>query len=251
MGERKMREAFTYMFQDNKFWQKACVYMGILFLANLLSNYAKMLSFNCTSCTVSLPPAYYITFIAGYIINLIPLGYAYSCIKSLFEQNENYVLPTMDLKKNFITGLKFLLSIGLIFIPIILVTVLIYGIAYYNPIITVTALKFLDLVICILFLIYFIPFMSLFAKEESIFTLFKFRTATKAILNNKRNYFIALFISILFFIANYALGVLLAYIFHTYPVAQIAEMLISVVISTVVWTYIIFVINFLVAKAIK
>ena len=92
-----MKEAFTYMFKDNKFWAKGLSYLFLIFTANLLLNYAQTLLPPCPRCTVALPWQYWVCFISGTLINLIAVGYIFSCIKALVEQEENPILPLINI----------------------------------------------------------------------------------------------------------------------------------------------------------
>ena len=45
-----MLKSFYYMFKTEKFWVKGLCYMGLVFISNLLTNYAQTLVPACPKC---------------------------------------------------------------------------------------------------------------------------------------------------------------------------------------------------------
>ena len=103
MDNNSPTKAFTYMFKDNKFWQK---YWTFFFICLLL----------------------FIPIINIFI--LISLcGYFLNAIKSISEQNNNIIFPFYNFKKSFKSSLLFLLAV-IIFSPIIILWSLPYSLAF-------------------------------------------------------------------------------------------------------------------------
>ena len=79
-----MKEAFTYMFKDGKYLEKAFAYAGFVFLADFLANFSQYIKGSNLG---------FLMLILGYIVLFIPSGYGISCVKALMAQKENFVLP--------------------------------------------------------------------------------------------------------------------------------------------------------------
>ena len=98
-------EAFTYMFKDNKFFQKASFYFLFAFLSVFGGVLAETAEGDATLILLA-----FIIWILGLISNLFLSGYFISAIRALRTKSENFVLPMFNMGKTFILGLKCFLS---------------------------------------------------------------------------------------------------------------------------------------------
>ena len=170
-----MKEAFTYMFKDEKFWQKASMYLVMMFVANVFMFYSSAMS------AAKLPLNPFIPLL-GHLIMLIPLGYGFSCIKYLMQKPEEIVLPSVDLWANFVTGFKYFLSVLLIILAIVLCGIP-FGILKLN---FITVL--IGLLLGLAFAVLYVAFICLFSEKEMITNYFRFPSVMNIIKGNFGKY---------------------------------------------------------------
>jgi len=170
-----MKEAFTYMFKDEKFWQKAFMYFIVIFCVNVLTFYS-------TSIPKTQTVSILVLTLLSHLIMLISLGYAFSCIKYLMRKPEEIVLPSVDLWPNFISGLKYIAGAFLLILAVSVV---------YVPIL-LTKLPILNLLfVVLLFAVFgglYLAFICLFSEKEMITNYFRFPSVLKIVKDNIGKY---------------------------------------------------------------
>lgn len=246
-----MKEAFTYMFKDNKYLEKAGVYAGLVLLANLLLNYSQTMN----SSGIGL-----LLLLLGYLALFIPSGYGISCIKAIFTQDENIILPAINIKKNFILGFKIFVAgilLGLAIGGILLAVCIIFGIIgaltipkdYGTEVIgLIFLIPFLILAftIIIVYLVYGLAMSVIFAKKEFYTTFFKFDMANQLISQNPGKYFSSVGIYVLVFIAVIIVNTVPGIVLNN--LSSIGTIILSA-IQAVVGAYTIFVFAYITAKS--
>ena len=249
-----MKEAFTYMFKDNKFWIKGLSYLCLFFTANLFLNYAQTLLPQCPKCAVSVPCQYWVCFLIGTVINFVALGYIFSCIKALIEQKENPSLPFVNVLKDLYKGFKYAISFLLLILPLMLLTVLItYAIA------AITSCSFAGFIISkiiytaiFIFLVsLFIGFNWMFANKESFLNFFQFKKVFELIGANKKRYIGHLLLILVVFIINMILETGFIVSSALLRLSTICGLVYSGIFAAITGTYAAFVICKLTADSIK
>ena len=249
-----MKEAFTYMFKDNKFWVKGLCYLGFVFIANLLLNYAQTLLPPCPKCAPPLPWNYWVCFILGTILNLIPLGYMFTCIKAIIDQEETPVLPFINPLKDLLKGLKYSVAILIFLLPLLVVTMLIiFGIT------TLALGSAIGLVISKIFLISVILFVALiiigfnwiFANKDSLINFYRFKKVFEIIGAGKKKYFGHVGMVFLMFILNMLLEMGFGYTAGLLGIGTIPGLFVVGILAAITGTYTVFVICHLTANSVK
>lgn len=247
-----MVNAFNYMFKDNKYGQKALVLALITLLTQLCYNTADMYK----GCCSNVPPSaeYYILNILGTLIHMFAIGYGFACIKALFEQNDNYVLPFINLKNSFILGLKNYIAIFLFTTILAIITLIPVFIGYIIKTVPVVPLiiTFIILAATLIYIIlYTMAYAWIFAKTGSLTSYLRIRQATRLIKENKGSYWkaIGLFVLlIIIFAIPYVATTSICMAFVTNKIAYIA--IISLVAAAIT-AYTSFAGFFITAKAIN
>ena len=261
-----MLEAFSYMFKDNKYINKALIYFVFALLMNFCTIYSQTFSPSCAGgeCPVQSDPQVYIWMIAGAVIGLIPLGYQFSCIKALMEQKENYVLPTFNIAKNIWLGFKSLLGstlLGVIFGLIGIVFAIVFGIiaglcghdkasALGILIVAGIILVALALIAILAISIFSIAFTWIFANTGWITSYIRFKRAFQLIKTNPSTYWIAFGLMILIGFVAGIFG-LVGPIIGALTGSKFIASLIGSCIIALLSSYTAFASAFLVAKSIK
>lgn len=204
-----MKEAFTYMFKDNKFWNKFFI----------LSIFAFIYTFCSTVLTCSIKYDLHV-----YILSLIVLvcyilieGHRISVIGALQgKSTELKVLPYVNLKNNFVTGFKYTVAVILFSIPLFSIIAAcgytsVFSMTIGTPIRHTTmyivtiysvfmVLTLLFTLISALLINFVIPSaLIIFTKTKSVWNFYKFEEMLKIIKSNKKNYIIAV---IVYFLAG-------------------------------------------------
>jgi len=246
-----MKEAFNFMFKDNMFVKKAMTYACVAFIANFISNYANTLA----PAPNTMPSIKYLLFFfVGAILMLIPSGYGMSCVKAFVEQKENYVIPFLNIKTNFILGLKLAVSI--------IIMSLIFGLG-----ITITAIAFaflfsiinavnigsiiLGIVVCAVILtvvFYSLAFCYIFATTEKFTSFIQFRTATKLIKGDLKHYTLS---TLLFIGLSLLVGIAGAVISSLLSFLGLIGLIIATLVIAIISGYTIYLYSYLTAKSIK
>ena len=89
-----MREAFTYMFKDPRYSDKATVYFVICFIAFALVGLPEITKLSAIVGTPSITPVTNPLFkllstIGKLLLKTVLLGYCYTCIGAIIKQNQN------------------------------------------------------------------------------------------------------------------------------------------------------------------
>ena len=188
-----MANAFNYMFKDNKYGQKALVLALITLLTQLCYNTADMYK----GCYSNIPPSseYYILNILGTLIHMLAIGYGFACIKALFEQNDNYILPFINFKNSFMLGLKNYIAIFLFTAILAIITFIPVFIGYIIKMAPGVPLIITFIVLAatlIYIIIYTMAYAWIFAKTGSMTSYLRIRQATRLIKMNKGSYWKAI-----------------------------------------------------------
>ena len=190
--------AFSYMFKDNKFWTK----FGTLFILTFLCLLQTLFPENKESFKYLF--FYGIVSLIVFGVNILYYGYLSAGIKSIAEQNDNFILPFFNFKTHGIIGLKFMVG-GLMFSFAAMLVFLIIGIgcgivyALIPPLGTILGIIFI-LAIFILLLVYCLAFYRIFAITQDIFAFFKIKEIFKSVKDNFKNYIKYLLTTLLLFI---------------------------------------------------
>lgn len=242
-----MKEAFSYMFKDNKYPQKALTYFGLIFLANFAVMYAKLFAPACPNCQAS--PEYPLWTFIGFILMILPMGYGITCVKSLIEQKENFIIPFFNFKNSLITGLKYTLAIIFTGLAIGLGFSILGGIlGVIAGMFQLKALLFVFIIAAIAFFLCFIFYISallwIFACKGWLTSFFRWGKAFQLLSKNPKNYWKAFGLVLLVSIVSGTIANLI-------PVSNLLTAIIAAVISSALASYTIFVWSYLNAKAIK
>lgn len=249
-----MEKAFSYMFKDNMFKNKAILYcvlaFGVFYLSRISDLYAK------NEHTIMYAIIAYIIYC---ILYLPMIGYFVSCTKVIMDKEDNIVLPFLNFGKSLWLGLKYLfssvvfsllfglLAVGLIIIPVILVSLGNPALTILGAILFLVSLLLL-VVLFIAFLIYIPALICIFAKTEWITSFCRFARATKLIKNDPGQYFI----SILLYIGIVlVMGVIVAIpiIIVTFT-GNIGILFAGSLLYALIATYVVYTTSYIIAKSV-
>ncbi len=238
-----MKEAFDYMFNDNKFNQKALTYFVLAFFGTIFSNLAALNEKSLIMPMLTL---------VGLIIMLIPVGYVVSCIKALIEQKENFVLPIFNFKNNFILGFKFAiatlilsLTFGLAIAILALVISFVASILKAKILVVIGALV---LLIPILILAYYTLALNwIFATTEAFTSFLQFKKAAELIKKNTSHYLKSFWT---FFGVNFAVAIITGIVLTLFG-RNFIGMVIATLIAAALSTYVAFVNALITAKSVE
>lgn len=233
--ETCMINAFTYMFNDNKFFQKALFYFIFSFATQFSLESAKVLYARNIFTTAIL------LYVVGIIFSIIVNGYFISCVKALISQNKNYVLPLFNIKM-LLPGVKYTLAFFLAVLCLSFVFLLVFILSIFIG-------KILSSLIIIIFVLllaaYFNALAFIFANTEAFTSFLQFEKATNLIKNNMGKYCKGLIIMIIVFVITEVINYILSAVFKN------TGMFIKILIPTIFTTYTIFIISFVIAKSIS
>ena len=249
-----MLKSFYYMFKTEKFWVKGLCYMGLVFISNLLTNYAQTLLPPCAKCAPPLSPVYWVCLISGMLLSLIPLGYVYSCIKSIIDSEEEVMLPFMNLKEDFVKGFKYAVSMLSLLLPLLVVVMLIIvgiaGVTLGSNLGAVISKTFLIFVI-LAFAFLLIGFNRLFAEEPRFSNFYRFKRVFELISTGKRRYLGYVSLICVMFIINMFLELFFGKNVALLGIGTTGALIITGILCAITGTYITFVISYLTARSIK
>ena len=113
-----MREAFTYMFKDPRYNDKAMTFFIICFIAFALKASPEVLKINTMGLAqgpqvtpVSNPILLVVLPLIGTLFDWVLSGYCLTSIQAITKQNQNYILPFMNIGSSFVKGFKFTVAI--------------------------------------------------------------------------------------------------------------------------------------------
>ncbi len=239
-----MKEAFSYMFRDNKYPQKALTYFALVFFANLATTYANLFAPNCQHCPAA--PEYKLWSLIGKLLMILPTGYMVNCTKSLIDQKENFILPFFNFRTSLKTGLKYL--VALFFLTSILALVFV-GLLMGSIVLSALNGKFSNIylvgvIIISLCLIFYFPALFWIFSYKGWFTsLLRWKKAVLFVSKGFKNYCKAWGFRLLL------LGI--SGIILIIPVNNLLTVITVAIISSAFGSYALFVDNYLVAKSIK
>ena len=246
-----MKKAFNYMFSDNQFYKK-----GFLFLIYIiLLLYCSIFSLTGCNDTISLKIFNYIIITSIVLFGYsIVEGYKIAVMKSINIGNENIqVLPMLNIKKDFVIGIKYLISLLILSIPFFCIIGAFGFTAGFAPMLNMPNLiiyasgtmLILSILAYIMYLICFLPAtIAIFAETNSIWSFYKFKEIFKLASVNKKEYIKS---ALVYFI----LGLVIE---ECYRMCLILNnktsilLLITLLIAGIVITYLSFVMSYIVAK---
>lgn len=175
-----MREAFTYMFKDNKLFNKA-----ISIIAYLVVPFILGLMYMITN-------SQFLAIIAvlAVIFTLFALtGYFISCVKAIALQDLFIVLPNLNPVNNFVSGVKPLFASAVANIAVSL------GCAIIIFLSSLTGNKILIILVSLIFLLFVLiyiflmpAFICIFAKTEKFWSYINFKLAFNLVSKNVKKY---------------------------------------------------------------
>jgi len=246
-----MKKAFNYMFLDNKFYKKAAIF----FIYTIILLYCSI--FGCKG-TISL------NFLNYIMISLVILfgysifeGYKIAIIKALNDINESMpVLPTLNLKKDCILGIKYLISLLIFSIPFFCVigafgfTVGFASImSMPNLLINISCISLiLSILFYIIYLICFLPASILiYANTNSIWSFYKFEEIFKLISGNRKEYIKSALMYFIFGIVVEECYRICLYVSNK----SLILLIIALFILACIITYLCFAMSYIIAKVSK
>ena len=180
-----MEKAFTYMFRDDRFWQKS----GLVFLLYFVSQYCFGLVQPENKVLTVFPNSLFVC-VLGLLIFMILSGYSFNIIKLIMDKNDEIVLPEINLANNLIIGLKWILSIFLFILAFtgVYIAMILLNAAVKSVFLVVISVVLFIIALLVL-MIFFPALIAIFAKTEKIFSIFRFGMAKKIIVHNPGSYF--------------------------------------------------------------
>lgn len=244
-----MREAFTYMFKDPGIKDKATTYIIICFIAFALTALPEISQFSgiATTSPYITPvttPSFELLAFCGKLLNLVLLGYSFTCVGAIIKQNQNIVLPFLNIWNSFVKGFKFNVGIILLLLPLILLIFLFSLLSKFATIIF-TILVFL------LFIIIGNSFIWTFANENKISIFFDLKRIFRYIAENKKTYFKNLLFIILIGIVSAIISVLFMLLFNLLINNVYLAWILTSLEGAIIATYTFFVSIYLIAKSIN
>ena len=191
MDSNSPMKAFTYMFDDNKFWQKFLTIFFITLLPTVLMTLNVDYS-NQNNPFANATPLFIPMILISMILFSTVLGYSFSCISSLNSQKNLFILPMYSFGKNLISALKYCLA-AFIFMPffwlIIGIIILVSGLfSIISPALSTLILAILYIAFYVLFIYYIPAFMRYFAITQKITSFYHFKNIFASINYDKKHY---------------------------------------------------------------
>ena len=248
-----MKEAFSYMFKEKNFIIKALPYGLFTFVVQFLMLWAfKFVS----PQTNTIQPQYFLLVILACIFTIIPIGFMYSSLKAILEQIE---LPFMNIKRDFIFGLKFIagwIIFMLAYVLIVLSALLIVGVPIVmltktNPVLgAISAILSVVAYFLVIFLFFaYIPSLcAIFAKTGRITSFLSLRKATRLIKQGVGTYAKGLGLIIL---CSFAFGIFNNIIITCTVKAGIIGISIGALITAIISVYLVYALIAVIAKSVK
>lgn len=230
-----MINAFTYMFYDNKFLQKAIFYFIFCLSTKLCLEFATVFSEQNIYITAML------LYIVGTIFSIVTNGYFISCVKALISQNKNYVLPVFNMK-SLLQGIKYTISIFLAGLCLFFILFFVFILSlFFGKILS----GLIIIIIALTFTAYFNALAFIFANTEAFNSFLQFKKATNLIKNNVGEYIKGLVILMIVLVITAVLDYILSAVFKN------AGMFLKILIPAIFTTYSIFITSFVIAKSIS
>lgn len=243
-----MLNSFKYMFKIENFWKKYLFLFCIVLVANLLINWSGTYPETDMGKT---PILYYILFFAGFFTMFVPYGYSISLLKAKIDNCAENEFPEINIPKDFIAGLKVVIS-GLVLVLFLsFISFLIY---FFNNILSGYFGEIIPVIFnIILFLVMFIvSFVGIamccrYVVKPSFLNFVNFKAAIELINNNVSKYFKAYILT--------ALSMAIVYLIAISSVSVLtkigyAGLVIYCILVSILWSYQIFVLAGLFSSAV-
>ncbi len=187
-----MLKAFTYMFKDFD-WKNDLLPLWIMiFVAEFIINFAGL--FSPFALSGKTTPLFYIILCIGFILTFIPCGYGMESLKSYLSASDKFQLAEINIGKNFIKGLKFMLAFSFYGISLLIILLLL---GFLNKLFLnmhITPLSFIVVSFSCLILIIsdflLIAATCKFAKSNSLLSFLRLPSLYNIINANVGKYFI-------------------------------------------------------------
>ena len=243
-----MREAFTYMFKDPGIKDKATTYIIICFIAFALTALPEISQFSgiATTSPYITPvtaPSFELLAFCGKLLNLVLLGYSFTCVGAIIKQNQNIVLPFLNIWNSFVKGFKFNIATILLILPIIPLTFIISLLGKNIAVI------FIALII-LLFIVYNNAFLWLYANEGKLNTYFEWKKVAQLVRANKKVYFTNFLLLILISFASALCSIVFMLLFNFLVNNVYIAWILTSIEGAIIASYTAFVGMYLVAKSI-
>lgn len=243
-----MFESFKYMFSDRNFYKKYMFLLFFIIISNLLINWSSVYSPIYNHGKTS--PLYYILLIIGFIIMFVPYGYSMSVLRYTINKSDDS-LPELNIFHNFLDGVKVVLSGFILIIALIIILFLFGKISMLFAGILGDVVSSVIVVLSLLML-FFISFFGIsmccrYVVKPSYLNFVNFKAAVEVINNNVKKYLKAYLKTLLLCILVYGISMIMAY--YLTKVGYLGLVIYSVAVS-VIWSYMIFVLANIFAKAV-
>lgn len=245
-----MKQAFYYMFKDLDFLKKNYICYIFVLISTLISNYSNIIQPN--PITGSNWLYLLLSFIAA-IILFVPQGYMLSLIKSITMNDSTDFLPDMNLKSNFIQGLKISVAFGLLYFLILTLLSIILTISIVAGMTTGIKTYFFITIAVILFVLfvlycYFPVFTWMFAFKDNFLTYFRYILATKIFCTNLKCYLLHFAV-----ISAFLIPCLMILGFLSNPVYLKNPLLFALItiVDSILMYYMMLTVSYLIGKSIK
>lgn len=247
-----MKKAFTYMFQDPGYRKKTEIYFVICFFALALMATPELANIGAgvnpytqtPKITQVTSPMFFFLPLIGSAFSIILSGYYFTCVQAIAQQQNNIVLPFMNIWTSFVKGFKF-------FVTVIL-TSLVIGILYaLCSFVGSFGIIIFSIILLLIFGLCGNAFMWLYSIEGKLTTFFAWKKAAILVKKNAGIYFRNLLLSILLIIAGAIVSTLFMLLFNYLLNNTYIAWILTSIEGAVIASYTAFVGMYLIAKSIK
>jgi len=219
-------------------------------VSTLISNYSNLLQPNPITGSNWL---YVLLSFMTAIVMFVPQGYMLSLIKSVAMNDNTDSLPDMNLKSNFIQGLKVSVAFGLLYFLIITLLSIILTISIVAGMTTGVKTYFFITIAVILFVLfvlycYFPVFTWMFAFKDNFLTYFRYILATKIFCTNFKCYLLHFVVISAFLIPCL---MILGFLSNTVYLKNPLLFAIITIVDSLIMYYIMLTVSYLIAKSVK
>lgn len=245
-----MRKAFSYIFKDPSYIHKFIRLYALFFilLASLalpeILNFANISFFNGPKVISVVNPFLLCLPVFQILLCSIIIGYGITCINAIYNQNQNIVLPRLNLKNSLIKGIKFYF---IIFLFIALITLLYKYVFSLNQISAILFTIFISL----FFIISFIAFLWLYAIQNNTLAFFTWKKIFVLITQNLKNYLKSIFVFFLVIILSSFMSLLFMFIVDFLINNIYIAWIIATLVNAYLISYVLLVNSYIIAKSIK
>lgn len=234
-----MLKSFSYMFRENDFWKKFLLIYVFVFIANILINFSSIFIRTYEDNFILIISN--VIFFLGYIVLLVPYGYFVNALKDELCTNTD-VLRNINIISDFKAGFRFMLSLFILYIPLVLMFalfIILNGILFKGENSVVNYIGHV-LSMLIFFVVTFIavPMLRRYAEHRNFLSFVDFKSAINMIKNKEISYLklyaVLLAISILIYFVSFV-------VFPAFLMADFLGLFIYALLLSGVWTYFVFV----------